>query len=326
MKLAQMGELSLVDGIRKGFGGRKSRGVIAGIGDDAAVLSPPAGRKLLLSTDMMLEGVHFDLGFVTPAQLGFKLVSVNVSDISAMGGRARAVLLGIALPGQTGRKVIDGIMEGVRKGIDHYGIALVGGDVSSSVHGICLSATIVGYAEKPVMRSGAKAGDLIYVTGPLGDASCGLELLKLRGRTVDFERPPRGPIPWDLAGPLMQRHLMPLARKAPVGRINSMIDLSDGLSIDLYRLCTESGVGAVIEKDLLPISPALRSAAELLGKDPYVFALDGGEDYELLFTAPEGKAPRGAVSIGAITESGLFMADAQGRLTALYPKGYRHFG
>lgn len=328
MRLAQTGELSLVEGIRKGFGGRKSKGVIAGIGDDAAVLRPEKGRKLLLSTDMMFEGVHFDLGFVAPHQLGFKLVSVNVSDISAMGGRARAILIGLAAPGRTGGKVIDGIMEGVRQGIGHYGIALVGGDVSSSTGGICLSATIVGYAENPVMRSGAQAGDVIYVTGPLGDASCGLELLKLRGRPVDFDHPPRGPLSWDLAGPLMRRHLLPIARKAPSGRISAMIDLSDGLSLDLHRLCAESGVGAVIEKHLLPVSLALHGAARFMGKkDPYGFVLGGGEDYELLFTSPPGRKPRGAVPIGRITgERGLFITGDRGSRTVLSISGYSHFG
>lgn len=323
MRLAGRGELKLVSALRQRFGATGAKGVITGIGDDAAVLQSP--RHMLVSTDMMTEGVHFDLTLATPAQIGFKLVSVNVSDICAMGGRAQAILIALAAPGSTSTRIIDGLFEGVRLGLERYGIALVGGDVSSSVSGICLSATVLGHAAHPVLRSGAKAGDVIYVSGPLGDAACGFELLKRHGRAVDLDRATRV-CGLDIAGPLLGRHLMPEARISPKGKINSMMDISDGLSLDLMRLCEASGVGACVDKARLPLSEALRAAAPNMGLDPYALALNGGEDYELLYTmASESKPPKGAIAIGGITDGCGVLIKSGRTLKPLAPKGYRHF-
>jgi thiamine-monophosphate kinase len=167
MRLSQVGELALLEKIRARFS-KKSRAVLTGIGDDAAILRIEPG-ELLATSDMMVEGVHFDRALITPFQLGFKLVSVNVSDIYAMGGKPRFVLLDVAAPDETGTGFIDGLLDGVASANERYGMSLVGGDVSSSMDGVVLSATVLGKGDRSVKRSGAKPGDGIYVTGNLGD-------------------------------------------------------------------------------------------------------------------------------------------------------------
>jgi thiamine-monophosphate kinase len=321
MKLSRLGELPLVEKIRAGFG-QGSRAVVTGIGDDAAVVRPDP-RKLLATSDMMLEGVHFDLAFTAPFQIGCKLMAVNVSDIYAMGGKPAFALLDIAVTPDTDEKFVWSLLEGVRFALELYGVSLIGGDVSSARGGMCLSATLMGYAGKPVGRSGAKAGDWLYVTGPLGEAAAGLGLLKVIKRPVDLDRPINRPLEWDIMEPLLRRHLMPEAQR-PVRAATAMIDLSDGLFLDLYRLCAESGVGARIYKNMIPVSRETRAAASFLGLDPYALAASGGEDYHLLFTAPPGRRVK-AVRIGEITESGMSMVHEDGREGAITPEGYRHF-
>lgn len=326
MKLWEVGELPLLESIRAAFA-QKSPRVRLGIGDDAAVLG--VGRKkILATTDMMLEGVHFDLAYTTPAQLGFKLVSVNVSDIYAMGGKPLFALLGLAAPGDTEGLFVESLLGGVAEALRLYGMRLVGGDLSSSLEKIALSATVLGEVDRPIPRSGAKAGHRIYVTGSLGDSACGLQLLKRRGRPVDFERPFEVPLPWDVMHPLFRRHLMPVARKprAVAQAASSMIDVSDGLFVDLGRLCAESGVGARLRIADIPISEPMKRAAAFLGLDPLSLATTGGEDYELLLTAPPGKKLGGAASIGEITRKGLTAVHEDGHEVPFEPEGYLHWG
>ena len=185
MKLSQIGELSLLEHIRRTFS-RKTKDIIVGIGDDAAVVNP-SGKRILLTTDMMAEGVHFDLRFVTAYQLGFKLISVNVSDIYAMAGKPSYVLITIAVCSKTRTEFINNFFQGVEAALKRYKIVLIGGDVSSAVNDIALSATVIGHAENFVQRSGARAGDRLYVTGPLGDSACGLAVLKQIGSTVPLQ-------------------------------------------------------------------------------------------------------------------------------------------
>ncbi len=371
MKLSQLGELSLLEQIRKSFC-KKSKNIIVGIGDDAAVLKP-IDKKLLLTTDMMVEGIHFDPGFITPYQLGFKLTSVNVSDIYAMGGKPFYLLLNIAVNKDTNTKFIDSLLDGVKDAINLYDTILIGGDISATNIGIALSATLVGYTKKHIKRSGANRGDRIYVTGFLGDSACGLELLKKIRKPVPIENikyriqniapppltpPTRGgecfkiPSPsrgeskgggetqspefwtrysklglsWNMVEPLLKRHLMPQARdpKKFAQYATSMIDISDGLLIDLSRLCSESKVGARIYIDNIPLSPALKKTAARLGISPIKLALSGGEDYEMLFTAPAGKKVK-AIYIGEITESERVIVDSSGRKRPFSAKGYQHF-
>jgi thiamine-monophosphate kinase len=324
VKLSQAGELSLLDLLRKRFGGR-SRGVFVGIGDDAAVIR--AGKNTLLTTDMLVEGVHFDLSWTTPFQLAFKLVSVNISDIFAMGGRPQYILLNFSAPRDCTREFFDQFFDGIEEALKTYGVILIGGDISSAER-IMLSLTAVGIGEKVIKRKGAKVGDRIYVTGNLGDSACGLAMLRKIRRTIDFAKcGEKGlPVAWDIAAPLLRRHLMPLARnpKRILNAATAMIDISDGLLIDLSRICTESSVGARIRVRDMPVSNEMRVASASLRLSALDLALSGGEDYELLFTA-SAKAEVKAFCIGEITRSGLSVVDAEGKKIKVSARGYQHF-
>lgn len=294
---------------------------------------------------MMVESVHFDLAYITPYQLGFKLISVNVSDIYAMGGTPCHALLNIAMGPETTARFLTKFLRGVEDALDLYGVGLVGGDLSSSKSGMALSATLLGSARTYVGRAGARIGDSIYVTGTLGDSACGLHLLKKIGKTIPLrlERSVRGTgqeekassrtgdmsdvdrLPSQVVEPLVRRHLLPIARNPrTIARdASAMIDVSDGLLIDLARLCEESGTGARIYETAIPISPQTREAALCLGLDPLALALTGGEDYELLFTSARRK--RGATWIGIITGSRKTIVDASGRERVFSDGGYQHF-
>ena len=325
MRLSALGELSLVSLIRERFSAHERGRLLRGIGDDAAVMARPGGR-LLASTDIMAEGVHFRTDLITPGQLGFKLIYVNVSDIYAMSGKPTFVFLGLAFPPETTVRFVEDFLEGVGDALERYGAKLAGGDISSSVSGAVLSATVLGEAGKrTVLRSGARPGDSIYVTGTLGDSACGLELLKKIGRKVQPGKT-RGPLPPKTMEPLLMRHLMPVARRPGAWHATSMMDLSDGLALDLFRLCEESGAGARLYEDSIPMSPQMKEAARKLGLDPLRLAIEGGEDYELLFTAPGTKALRGARRIGEVTRAGgILMERTDGTEMKVRPSGYAHF-
>lgn len=341
MKLSEIGELSLLRMIRKRFMAR-SKDVIAGIGDDSAVVRVP-GRDLLLTSDMMVEGVHFDSSFITPYQLGFKIVSVNVSDIYAMGGMPRFMLLDLAAGGDTDDRFIGAFFDGVQKAMEIYGVELLGGDLSSSLSVKTVAATLIGYSKRPVLRSGARPGDRIYVTGTLGDAGCGLDLLRRVKEQVPIGMEDRavrrracGPkmktflsesgLTWKTVEPLLRRHLLPEARvpREVSGLATSMIDVSDGLLIDLSRVCDESGVGARVDLKTLPISSNMKRTSRALGIDPFGLATSGGEDYELLFTASPKKKVA-ATCIGEITRSGRTVQGVDGRELPFTAEGYRHW-
>ncbi len=325
MKLSEIGELPLLRIIRKRFRGKTPR-LVLGIGDDAAVIRPK-NTNMLLTTDMMVEGVHFDLRWTTPYQLGFKLVSVNVSDIYAMGGKPEFLLINFAAGKDTDYGFFEEIFDGIENAIKTYGISLIGGDVSSSDR-ITLSATVTGYSAKVLRRSSARTGNRIYVTGYLGEAACGLELMKRIKKKVKIEKGQKAKISlkWDLALPLIQRHLMPVARNPErfIKKASSMIDISDGLLIDLSRICSESGVGARIYVDRIPMSDQLKRTTEYLGISPLDLALGGGEDYELLFTTP-AKEKVNAYCIGEIVNSGMQLVDVKGKRNKVPVKGYQHF-
>jgi len=363
MKLSQIGELPLLEQIRKRFK-KLPPHVLIGIGDDAALIKPE-NENLLVTTDMMVEGVHFDLSFMTPCQLGFKLVSVNVSDIYAMGGEPKFILLTLAMNKRTDKTVFDSFLDGVQKAMSLYGLSLVGGDISASRKGIIVSATVLGYATKYVKRSGARIGDRIYVTANLGDSACGLELLKKIKKPVPLEnskelrakskvskdvvKKQRVKSEWyenfcstlyalrsmlakdklslDDVEPLLRRHLMPVARnpKKFVSNATAMIDISDGLLIDLSRICDESKVGAKIYAKNIPLSSELKRVSSCHGISPMKLALSGGEDYELLFTAPADKKIN-AIYIGDIIKSERTIVDITGREKTFSAKGYQHFG
>ncbi len=259
-------------------------GVIKGIGDDCAVVAPKGGGTVtLVTTDTLVEGVHFDLSWHPPELLGQKAVAVNVSDIAAMGGIPRYALLSLAAPATMDTVLLERLMQGFMAALARQQVILIGGDTVKSDQGLVLTVTILGEAvrEQVLYRSGAKPWEQVWVSGPLGQAAAGLEICR-RGHAALSASSPE----------LVQAHLDPQAEVAlgPIlaasGLVTAMIDLSDGLATDLAHLCAESGVGAMVTAEALPISTATRQAAEALGLDPLRLAIAGGEDYRLLFTAP----------------------------------------
>src|SRR5579863_750820 len=334
MKVSSLGEFGLIARIRKRDTSRRfqSRSVILGIGDDAAVFRPTPGFDLLLTTDLLLEGVHFPRAGVSLRDIGYKAIAVNVSDIAAMGGIPRAYLVSLALPGDFPVRDLEQLYAGMRSGARESEIALLGGNTSSSAR-LFINLTLVGEVERrrQITRAGARAGDLLLVTGTLGDSASGCDLLRHAGRRRSHS--PRHSF-------LIRRHLRPTARWRE-GRLllkvaSAMIDLSDGLSSDLTHLCDASGVGVELGASLLPISRPLRALCRLARKDPLLYALDGGEDYELLFTVPERRIERlyhlvrrGLLRVAPIGKilpkrEGRGIIGPRGRVP-LRPKGYRHF-
>ncbi|MDA8389096.1 MAG: thiamine-phosphate kinase [Nitrospiraceae bacterium] len=343
MRLDQIGELALLDWIRKkaGDGGSGNKRPLLGIGDDAAAFKLAAGKTALASSDMMVEGVHFDLAYFTPYQLGFKIVSVNASDIYAMGGVPLMAFFSLAAPPDTKAVFIKKMFEGVFDALALYGARLSGGDLTASPPGVkkglVLDMCVIGEAGRIVKRRGAKAGDGVYVTGPLGDSACGLALLREIARPVALEsgglrpggvvRLRRGTLRWDVIRPLVARHLMPVAKRPPGLAVpTAMLDISDGLLLDVSRLCKESGVGVKIYEDRIPVSAQMRQAAPALGLDPLELAKSGGEDYELLYTARrKDGGEKGGILIGEVIPSGRYMVDALGKMKRFKAEGYKHF-
>ncbi|MDH4028155.1 MAG: thiamine-phosphate kinase [Nitrospirota bacterium] len=317
MRLSKIGEFGLIRTLRN-----KCRcvspDILTGIGDDAAVVRI-GNRKMLVTSDMLLEGVHFDLSFTTFRQLGHKFLAVNISDIFAMAGTPQYFIISLGIPEELRAEDIGELYSGINKLAEKFGISVIGGDTCASKNGLVLSGTLIGTADRAVTRSGAKEGDGIFVTGAPGDSAMGLSLLKKQGRRVRRFSPSTARLK------LMKKHLMPdpVPLKSAAG-ITSMIDISDGLLIDMSHICDESGVGAVIYGDRIPVSGELAAAAKAMGMDPLEFALKGGEDYTLLFTAPLNIRTN-AVKIGEVTKKGRFIIDGKGCRTPFKAEGYEHF-
>ncbi|WP_312138157.1 thiamine-phosphate kinase [Sphingobacterium sp.] len=266
-----------------------------GIGDDAAVLDFK-GKKTLISTDLLLENVHFDLRYVPLKHLGYKAVQVNLSDIYAMNGIASQVTISIGLSSKFPLEAIEELYQGALIACEKYNVDLIGGDTSTSAQGLVISVTSIGYADEDqvALRSGAKEGDLICVSGDLGGAYVGLQLLE-REKQIFLENPNIQP---DLEGKdyIVERQLKPEARRDVVElfrhlnvKPNSMIDVSDGLASDLFHICDASKLGCKLYEEKIPIDPMTYETAREFGLDPTVCALSGGEDYELLFTVPQSE-------------------------------------
>ena len=264
-----------------------------GIGDDAAVMDF-TGYKTLISTDLLLENVHFDLRYVPLKHLGYKAVQVNLSDIYAMNGIASQITFSIGLSSKFPLEAVEEIYEGALIACKKFGVDLVGGDTSASSQGLVISVTSIGYAneDKIAYRSGAKEGDLLCVSGDLGGAYVGLQLLE-REKQIYLENPNIQP---DLEGKdyIIERQLKPEARKDVVELLKhlditptSMIDVSDGLASEILHICNASNVGCKLYEDKIPLDPMTYETAREFGLDPTVCALNGGEDYELLFTIPQ---------------------------------------
>ncbi len=282
------GEVELIARLAEIFGAAPP-GVALGIADDCAALDLGGPDYLLWTVDTLVEGVHFDLSYTSLGQLGRKSLAVNLSDIGAMGGEALYALLSLGWPQD---RDLAGALEfgaGLAACARDYGTAVIGGDTVSSPQALSITLTVLGRVPKSQMlrRSGARAGDLVYVTGPLGEAAAGLEILQ-RGLVID------GP----LGDPLVRAHLDPRPQLA-AGRLlareglaTACIDLSDGTASDLMHICRLSRAGARLRAEDIPVSPGARAVAAMTGRDPLELALKGGEDYQLLFTCAPEAAPR----------------------------------
>ena len=288
-ELGQLGEFGLIrhltDNIKL-----KHESTIKGVGDDAAILDY-TNKKTVVTTDLLLEGIHFDLTYTPLKHLGYKAVVVNVSDVYAMNATPKHITISLGLSSKMSVEGLDEFYAGVYAACDEYDVDLVGGDTTSSMTGLTISVTALGEAnaDKITYRSGAQPNDLICVSGDLGAAYMGLQLLE-REKRVFKDNPEVQP---DLSGYdyLLQRQLKPEAGKSVIALLNqlgvkptSMIDVSDGLSSDMLHICTQSKMGCRIYEDKVPIDPTTAMLAEEMHMNPLVAALNGGEDYELLFT------------------------------------------
>ncbi|MEE9524789.1 MAG: thiamine-phosphate kinase [Thermodesulfovibrionales bacterium] len=326
MLISELGELVLAKKVRDFFRIDDNR-VIVSIGDDAAVFR--AGEDtVVVTTDLMAEGVHFDYAYVTFYQVAFKLIVSNISDVYAMGGTPEYAFLNMAMVGDRTEDDFDEFLRGVSDACGYYDVKVIGGDISSSLKGDFYSATVVGSAHRSVLRSGARAGDSIFITGNTGDAAAGLAYLMSIKKRIPIEAG------IEVADDhidehilrSVRRHLLPEAHdpKAFLPKANAMIDISDGLLIDLHRLCSESHTGALLYRDNIPVSEGARAVASLLHDNHMDYVLAGGEDYELLIASVHDEI-EGCIKIGEIIEEGFFMQGANGNKEHFGPGGYTHF-
>lgn len=329
VELNQIGEFGFIDLIKKDTIVNPDS-VVVGIGDDAAVLLSTPRHLQLLTTDMLVENVHFDLRTTTSWQLGYKAIAVNLSDIAAMGGIPKHAVISLAVPQNINLEFLTGLYEGMKEICHEFGVNIVGGDTTSSPAGFVINVAIVGDVEpaKLQRRDGAQAGDIVAVTGRLGNSACGLDLLS-RGNWEEY------PFAWSL----VTSHLTPRPQVkggqllAALGT-SSMNDISDGLASEVNEIAAASKVGMRIFVDQIPLSGELRQAAALLEKNPVDYALYGGEDYQLLFTIEanhfkllkEADVGIDITAIGEVTvEQELVLVYGDGSEDFLLPKGYNHF-
>lgn len=337
-EIEELGEFGLIRHLTSSFPNVRPS-TKKGIGDDAAVFDH-GERQSLVSTDLLLEGIHFDLMYFPLKHLGYKSIVVNLSDIYAMNARPEQITVSIGMSNRFSVEALEELFLGMKTACEEYGVDLVGGDTSSSLQGLVISITAIGTApaDEIVYRSGAQVGDMLCVSGDLGAAYLGLQLLE-REKRLFQENPEIKP---DLEGQdyIVGRQLKPEARRdiyeffAQTGlKPTSMIDLSDGLSSDLMHICRASQVGAMVEEAELPIFDETRELAFKFQLDPSMCALNGGEDYELLFTVdPKDlgllkEVDEGITIIGEIRELdyGLQLKSKKGQFHELKAQGWRHF-
>lgn len=335
MRVRDIGEFGLIDRIAHHLPPPSER-VVVGIGDDVAILRTEPSRYLMATCDIQVEGVHFLRERITPQQLGRKVVAINVSDIAAMGGEPRSLLVSLVLPKHEDVAFVDGLYEGMREECARWGVEVIGGNMAHSRDGVIVDIFLLGEVEPQCLltRSGARVGDLVLVTGTVGDSGAGLELV-LNPDLACAEEHRRA---------LLERHLTPIPRLpegraiAGTGWATAMIDISDGLASDIGHICERSRVGVLLYADQIPVSEHARALAQAVETDVLRWALFGGEDYELLFTAPPEHASALAqrvaqqtatpVSvIGEITpaEAGIKLRQTDGTVTPLHKGGWDHF-
>ncbi len=334
MRIAEIGEFGLIDRVARSLP-TLGEGVVVGIGDDAAVLRISEDRYLLTTCDIQVEGVHFLKDKIAPWQLGRKAVAINLSDVASMGGKPRYLTVSLSLPKETAVAYVDGLYEGIRQECEACGVDVVGGNMAHSPH-IIVDTFLVGEveAERLLLRSGTGVGDRVLVTGSLGDSGAGLALLLNPEATCEEVHRQR----------VLDAHLTPKARLeegraiALSGLATAMIDVSDGTVSDIGHICEMSHVGAQLWAANLPVSEATQAVARATGKDALELALGGGEDYELLFTAPAKQVDELAhlvqretgtpvTVIGEIVPAteGITLVHADGTRTSLRGGGWDHF-
>jgi len=335
MLISEIGEFDLIERLEKILP-QEGDGVVTAIGDDCAVLDVD-GEQLLWTTDAAIEGVHFLPYLATPEQIGSKALLSNLSDVAAMGGRPRYATLSISLPSDAAVEWVEGLYRGIAEQAREAGVAIVGGNTSRSPYAVRIDISVIGTAPAAeiLRRSGAKAGDVVLVTGTVGDAYCGLESV--------FH--PTIPVNPDTRNILIERYRSPIPRLAEArviaksGLASAMMDISDGLSSDLLHICDASKVGVELRIADLPISDGVREFSLVSGVDPCHYALVGGDDYGLLLTAPSDGSEKlirmvrektGTVltAIGTIVESEKTrtLILPNGGRTDLSAEGWQHFG
>ena len=316
-EISELGEFGLIDRLTSKFT-TKHATTLHGVGDDAAVIEAGDGEVLVISTDTLLEGIDFDLTYFPLKHLGYKAVTVAISDILAMNARPEQIMLSLGVSAKLPVEALDDLYEGLHFACEEQGIDLVGGDTSASMTGLTISLTAIGRAKKEavVYRSGAQLNDLICITGNLGAAYMGLHLLEREKRVLR-----------DVANPepqfegyeyLLEKYLKPRARKDVVEQLaeegivpTAMIDLSDGLASDMLQICRSSKCGARIYLERIPIAKQTSALAEEMHADPVVAALNGGEDHELLFTVPLAMQEK-VMRMGGIDVIGHITAESTG--------------
>jgi thiamine-monophosphate kinase len=330
-------ELEIIRLIRRTVERSPAERVETGIGDDTAVLLPQPGARLLATTDLLVEDVHFRLAWASPFDIGWKAMAVNLSDIAGKGGRPLWALVGLALPAPAKPADVEALYEGMRQAAAPHGVAIVGGDTSTSPRGWFVNVTLLGEHDgSPRLRSGAKPGDAVAVTGTLGRSAAGLTVLEAGRSRLDSVRP-------ESLDTVTSAHLRPTARVAEgrwlgaTGGVHAMMDCSDGLATDLAHICRASRVGASVALERLPVDPAAREVAVALGTDALSWATSGGEDFELLLTCDPASMDalrdglRRATGttltvVGEIhaLEAGVTFLDAAGKPVTM-ASGYEHF-
>ena len=336
-EISSLGEFGLIESLTHDFKVKNSS-TVKGVGDDCAVIDN-AGKKTLVTTDLLLEGIHFDLTYTPLKHLGYKAVAVNLSDVYAMNGTPRQITVSLGISKRFTVEHINELYAGIYAACERYGVDLVGGDTSASVTGLLISITCIGEAneEEIVYRSGAKDTDLICVSGDLGAAYMGLQLLE-RERVASAGEKDFQP---DFAGReyLLERQLKPEPRAAVIAELRklgikptAMMDVSDGLSSELLHICKASGVGCRVYENRIPIDYQTAVMAEELNMNLVTAAMNGGEDYELLFTVPltdheKVEQMKTARLIGRITkpELGAYMVTRDDAEVEIRAQGWNAF-
>jgi len=330
LKLSDIGEFGVISSIRSDLRDFQKE-VIVGIGDDTAAIKVSGEKLLLFTSDSLVEDVHFKWDYTSPFQVGWKALVVNISDVAAVGGNPTHCLVSLALPSDTERNLVREVYRGLKKAASKYRVGIVGGDTVRAPSFI-ITVSLLGEVKREniVLRSGAKPGDLIYVTGQLGSSGAGLACLKA----------PNWKVKPEIRQFLIKKHLMLSPRLVEGQKIassqiaTSMIDLSDGLASDLHRLAEESKVGAVLWEDEFPTALATEQLAKVMGKSLLEWILYGGEDYELLFAVPPNKKEKLKQTlsfphtlIGEIVDrdQGIYLKNRGGNRTKIEDRGYNHF-